>query len=143
MSTNFQNRHDSPEGRRVLQEVHDIVARFGAICAAPGKLSADFVSKHESNKIQAIHNLAAEGGAKCRAVGDNMFSEGDESGLADPRELAREHVQRRNAHQPGVSLRERVEVPEAAKAHITKRNAQIAAQKEKRERVEKEGGINW
>lgn len=145
----MSNRHDTAEGRASLQQVHDICSRFGAICAAPGKMSeSDFVSKHESGKLQAIHNLAVEGGARCRAVGDGVFSEGDEMGLRDTRELTREYVQARNEKRPVAGRTMPVgEEMEAVRAgvskHVAKRNAQIQAQKERARKVEEEGGINW
>ncbi len=147
MSTNFQNRHDSPEGRSALQELHDVAARNGAICTPPGKMSeTGFVSKHESSRIQAIHNLAAEGGAKCRAVGDNVFS-GDESGLGNPHELTKDYVERRNAKNSPVALRSSGEETEAVRAsvskHVAKRNAQVQAQREKSRKIERDGGIDW
>lgn len=145
MSTNFQSRHDTAEGRNALQQVHDITSRFGAVCVAPGKLSADFVSKHESGKLQKIHDLAIEGGARCRAVGDNVFSEAGEDanfGLRDPKELAREHSQRRNEKRQ-VAARSENSVPQSTRAHIAKRNAQVMARKEKAKEVEEGGGINW
>ena len=117
MSTNFQNRHDTPEGRNALQQIHDVAARYGAICTSAGKLSADFIAKHESAKLQQVHDLCAAGGAKCRAVGDNVFSGGDESGLGDPRELV--------------------------KSHVAKRNRQVEGQKEKTRKVEAGGGHHW
>lgn len=145
----MSNRHDTAEGRAALQQVHDICSRFGAICTAPGKLSeGDFVSKHESTKLQAIHNLAVEGGAKCRAVGDGVFSEEENFGLHDPRQLARQYVQARNEKRP-VALRsaptseEMEAVREGVRRHVERRNSQIKAQKERTQEIEESGGIAW
>ncbi len=143
MSTNFQNRHDTPEGRNALQQIHDVAARYGAICTAQGKLSADFIAKHESTKLQQVHDLCAAGGAKCRAVGDSVFAEGDESGLGDPRELVKSHVARRNEGRPVTSRSATGEVSEAVKAHVSKRNAQIRTQKERTRKIESDGSHHW
>lgn len=151
MSTNFQQRHDTDAGRLVLQRIHDETARAGAVCVAPKNLSAsaEFVSKHESAKLQEIHDICLQGGAKCAERGASPFFSGSQPTLRDPRERAREHAAKRNKQIRGESgdatpqaalsepassgnameaARERARA--AARKHIEKRNRQIEQKKE-------------
>lgn len=61
-------RHDTPEGQRALQEIHDAAARYGAVCRKDN--AAKFASRHEASGLQAVHDLTAEHGAQCRAGKD-------------------------------------------------------------------------
>lgn len=151
MSTQtFQQRHDTDAGRMVLQRVHDEVARTGAVCVAPKNLSAsaEFISKHESGKIQAIHDLCLEGGAKCAERGSSPYFSGSQPTLRDPRERAREYAERRNkqirgesAATPQAELSEptpssdpqeaaRARARAVARRHVEKRNRQIEQRRE-------------
>jgi hypothetical protein len=150
MSTQtFQQRHDTDAGRMVLQRVHDEVARAGAVCVAPKNLSAsaEFISKHESGKIQAIHDLCLEGGAKCAERGSSPYFSGEQPTLRDPKERARAHVEKRNklikgegtattqaelseptpSSDPQEAARERARA--VARRHVEKRNRQIEQRK--------------
>ncbi|MET0621459.1 MAG: hypothetical protein ABW250_00625 [Pyrinomonadaceae bacterium] len=148
--TEFQSRHNTAQGQAALQQVHDTVARYGAICKKPANLSAaEFVSKHESTKLQEMHDLAVAGGARCNEQGASpFFSGGAQPVLRDPRERAREHAERRNRQIRGESgaatsqaeLSEptpstdpqeaaREQARAAARRHIAKRNEQIKQRK--------------
>lgn len=149
--TEFQSRHNTAQGQTALQQVHDTVARYGAICKKPANLSAaEFVSKHESTKLQEMHDLAVSGGAQCNQQGGGSpyFSNGSQPTLRDPRERAREHAERRNrqirgessAATPQAELSEpapssdpqeaaREQARAAARRHIAKRNEQIKQRK--------------
>jgi hypothetical protein len=149
MSTNFQQRHDTPQGQSALQQIHDTAARHGAVCQKPANLSAaEFVSKHESAKIQEAHDLAVAGGARCNQQGASpFFSGGEQPTLRDPKERARAHVEKRNklikgegaattqaelsepkpSSDPQEAARERARA--AARKHIERRNRQIEQEK--------------
>jgi hypothetical protein len=151
MSTQtFQQRHDTDAGRMVLQRIHDETARAGAVCVAPKNLSAsaEFISKHESAKLQEIHDICLQGGAKCAERGTSPFFSGSQPTLRDPRERAREHAERRNrqirgesgAATPQAELSEpapstdpqeaaREQARAAARRHIERRNRQIEQEK--------------
>jgi hypothetical protein len=149
--TEFQSRHNTPQGQAALQQVHDIAARYGAICKKPANLSAaEFVSKHESSKLQEAHDLAVAGGARCNEQGASAspFFSGEQPTLRDPRQRAREHAERRNrqirgesgAAIPQAELSEptpstdpqeaaREQARAAARRHIERRNRQIEQEK--------------
>jgi hypothetical protein len=82
----FVAAHNTPHGRKVIQTIHDIVARAGAVCQPtngagvggalpddtadePGTAvmseSALFTSLRERGVLQTIHNAAVKGGAVC------------------------------------------------------------------------------
>lgn len=74
------------EGKWAMQEVHDSMARRGAICTKPPKDSkakmsvddkdkANFVSKEESAAIQKMHDLALEAGAKCSFYEEDSYAD--------------------------------------------------------------------
>jgi hypothetical protein len=140
MSTNFQQRHDTDAGRMVLQRIHDEAARAGAVCVAPKNLSAsaEFISKHESAKIQEIHDICQQGGAKCGERGSPYFSDAP-SAPDDPRERARRHIERRNEQirsrgatppKAGVSESASGNDPRAtSRRYIERRNEQIRRRK--------------
>ncbi len=65
----FSARHNTPEGQRQMQSLHDDAARYGAVCTAPGAAVAQMSSAHESKGIQQIHDMTIKHGAKC-ASGD-------------------------------------------------------------------------
>lgn len=77
----FAKRHDTPQGQRAVQEVHDLAARYGAVCQ---QSNAKMASRHESAGMQKIHDTAVEHGAVCASVGDGRmptfpyFNEGKE-----------------------------------------------------------------
>lgn len=143
MSTNF-DRHNTPAGQSALQQVHDLVARYGAICKKPANLSAgaEFISKHESSKLQSVHDLATEGGAQCNSPG-SYFSAPTLT-PSDPRELARQHAMKRNRQIAGASQRQSAELSgepmatddprESARAavrrRVARRNEQIVRARE-------------
>lgn len=67
------------EGKWAMQEVHDSMARKGAICTKPkdekaemavnaDDVKVEFVSKEESVAIQQMHDLAIANGAKCSFI---------------------------------------------------------------------------
>lgn len=60
------------DGDYLIQQVHDITARGGAVCTE-SKDKAKFVSKKESATIQKMHDMAVSSGAKCRFMGDNVL----------------------------------------------------------------------
>ena len=144
MSTEFQSRHNTPQGQSALQQVHDIAARYGAICKKPANLSAaEFVSKHESAKLQEAHDLAVAGGARCNEQGTSPYFNSSQPTLRDPRERARAHVEKRNKQIQGegggaskVELSEpsssdpREKLRASARRYIEKRNRQIEQRKE-------------
>ncbi len=150
MSTQtFQQRHDTPQGQSALQQIHDIAARYGAVCKKPANLSAaEFVSKHESAKLQEAHDLAVSGGAHCNQQGTSPFFSGSQPTLRDPKERAREYAERRNrqirgegAATPQAKLSEpasssdqmeaaRERARAAARKNIEKRNRQIEQRRE-------------
>lgn len=74
------------EGKWAMQEVHDSMARRGAVCTKPPKDSkakmsvtdnkeADFVSKEEAAAIQKMHDLALEAGAKCSFYEEDDYAD--------------------------------------------------------------------
>ena len=71
-SSGFAQRQDTPEGQSVMQMIHDMTARSGAICVAPAGQSADmsaaqFHSAHELKGIQEMHDVAIKHGIVCGA----------------------------------------------------------------------------
>lgn len=70
-SSNGTTRHDTYEGQSVMQSMHDMASRSGAICDPENAgRRAYYVSGHESAGMQAMHDTAVEHGAKCSAVGN-------------------------------------------------------------------------
>lgn len=83
------------DGRSIIQQIHDLVARHGAICDESNSseypnyyysetdIDLDevikFVSKEESKTIQKLHDATIKAGAKCSFVKESKFS-GAESG---------------------------------------------------------------
>jgi hypothetical protein len=87
----FKKAHHTPHGRHAIQQIHDIVARFGAVClpsnspgaggtttpdpatadpapAPPPAAMADsalFTSLRERGVLQKIHDATVKGGASC------------------------------------------------------------------------------
>lgn len=66
--------HTTSDGQRVVQAVHDMTARSGAVCTTSNPngtqqySSSYFVSAGEGKTIQALHDSACAGGAKCTAM---------------------------------------------------------------------------
>lgn len=58
----FAARHDTREGQRIMQDVHDTVARGGAVCKAP---TTNMASQHEADAAQSIHDMSVDHGATC------------------------------------------------------------------------------
>jgi hypothetical protein len=56
--------HNTPEGQRLIQNVHDLVSGGGAVCDDP----ATWAAKHEATAAQQIHQLCTQNGAHCRAM---------------------------------------------------------------------------
>ena len=105
--------------------------------------SAEFISKHESGKIQAIHDLCLEDGAKCAERGASPYFSNTPLTERDPRERAREHAEKRNRQIRGeggggaakAELSEpapsdpREKARATARQYIEKRNRQIEQRK--------------
>lgn len=53
------------DGQDLLQSIHNMAARSGAVCTKAEMSTEDFVSKDEAKGIQAIHDLTIKKGAKC------------------------------------------------------------------------------
>lgn len=79
-------------GKWAMQDVHDQMARAGAICTKPkddkAKMSVndserkvEFVSKEESAAIQKMHDLAVSCGGKCSFIDEEwaMYSKDDKT----------------------------------------------------------------
>jgi hypothetical protein len=68
-------RHDTPSGQRTMQTIHDMAAKSGALCDQDNPngtnryTSSYFVSSHEREGLQAVHDAAIEHGAKCEDCG--------------------------------------------------------------------------
>lgn len=60
----FARKHNTSEGQSVLQQIHDVASRSGAICNKP----AEFHAAHELKGFQSIHDATVSHGAKCSAV---------------------------------------------------------------------------
>jgi hypothetical protein len=58
-------KHDTPEGQYVMQELHNVAARYGAVCKSG---NAQMASAHEASALQKIHDMAADHGAKCASA---------------------------------------------------------------------------
>jgi hypothetical protein len=56
-------RHNTPEGQTVIQNLHDVAARAGAICDRTN--AAKMAAQHEATVFQKVHDMCAEHGAKC------------------------------------------------------------------------------
>jgi hypothetical protein len=61
-------RHDTPGGKAVMQTIHDVAARRGAICRPTGGDGAGFASLREHNAVQQIHDITSAHGADCEGV---------------------------------------------------------------------------
>lgn len=61
----FAKRHDTREGQRTIQSLHDTCGSYGAVCKAP---SANMASQHEADVMQQIHDLCVEHGATCSDI---------------------------------------------------------------------------
>jgi hypothetical protein len=59
------SRHDTPQGQMVMQDLHNVAARGGAVCS---KGNANMASRHEATVVQQVHDLTAEHGATCASV---------------------------------------------------------------------------
>lgn len=68
-------RHDTYDGQRTMQAIHDMAAKSGALCSQDNPngtqqySSSYFVSSHERTGMQAVHDTAIGHGAKCSAMG--------------------------------------------------------------------------
>jgi hypothetical protein len=61
-------RHQTPEGQAQIQQLHDLSARYGAVCKASN--TAKMASSSEAKAIQGIHDAAMAAGAMCSKVGN-------------------------------------------------------------------------
>ena len=65
------SRHNTPEGQTVMQDLHDMSARSGAVCdrknANMASQNANMASAHEATAVQKIHDIAADHGATCKS----------------------------------------------------------------------------
>jgi hypothetical protein len=91
-SSDFAQRQDTPEGQSVMQMIHDMTARSGAVCVAPAGQSAEmsaaqFHSAHELKGIQELHDVTNRHGIVCGARQSSPYfsaaerSEGDRAGV--------------------------------------------------------------
>jgi hypothetical protein len=64
----FAKGHQTYEGQSVIQQMHDMAARSGAVCSKGASRSAMFHSSREVSGIQKMHDMAVEHGAKCSIV---------------------------------------------------------------------------
>jgi cation transport regulator ChaB len=64
----FAKRHDTNEGQSVIQALHDVSARGGAVCKRPKTAMS---SSHEATAVQKVHDIASEHGAQCSEKTDN------------------------------------------------------------------------
>jgi hypothetical protein len=66
--------HTTREGQSMVQTVHDLTAKGGAVCSPANPngtkeySSSYFVSTGEAKTLQALHDAACAGGAKCSAM---------------------------------------------------------------------------
>jgi hypothetical protein len=76
-------RHQTPEGQAQIQQLHDLSARYGAVCKASN--TAKMASSSEAKAIQGIHDAAMQAGAVCSRVGaGGMASPYFNSGVSCP-----------------------------------------------------------
>jgi hypothetical protein len=76
-------RHQTPEGQAQIQQLHDLSARYGAVCKASN--TAKMASSSEAKAIQGIHDAAMTAGAVCSKVGaGGMASPYFNSGVSCP-----------------------------------------------------------
>jgi hypothetical protein len=61
----FAKKVRTNEGQMVLQDVHDKLARAGAICSAA---EAEFHSEEELSAVQSAHDAVVAGGAMCKIL---------------------------------------------------------------------------
>ena len=57
-----RSRHDTPEGQRFMQQMHDACSKRGAVCK---KDKSQHAAKHEVSAVQQVHDICSEHGAKC------------------------------------------------------------------------------
>ena len=113
-------KHRTYEGQSVLQSIHDMAARNGAICEEPKKddkksPTANYVSKGEYSVIQKVHDSSISGGARCSAMGDNSypyFNKSDEpSGNINDKEKKTMKISLAQMFAAIRNLPEEVEIP--------------------------------
>lgn len=69
MASFARHRHDTPDGQKFMQNVHDACSKRGAVCTPPGKSA--HASKHEASAVQQFHDIACEHGATCQPATSN------------------------------------------------------------------------
>ena len=74
-------RHDTYDGQRTMQAIHDMAAKSGALCTQDNPngtqqySSSYFVSSHERTGMQAVHDTAIAHGAKCSAMSKSTYAD--------------------------------------------------------------------
>lgn len=61
MASFAKQRHDTPDGQKFMQNIHDACAKRGAVC----RQKSSNASRHEVSATQQCHDIAAQHGAKC------------------------------------------------------------------------------
>lgn len=91
------------DGTWILQDVHNMMARAGAICTKPKKDSkaemavsdserAEFISKEESVAIQKMHDMSIEMGAKCHFMDEKWANYSvDDKSSSDKTKIGRKN----------------------------------------------------
>jgi hypothetical protein len=79
----FKKEHTTRSGQQVMQQLHDIAAKSGAVCDMSNVKEANMASKGEHKAMQAIHDMATANGAECEGSKSNLYGTyyfGDDSG---------------------------------------------------------------
>lgn len=72
-STQSNFKHQTWEGKDLMQSVHNMCSRAGAVCCEPDTkgeavMGAEFVSASELKAIQQMHDTSVKNGAKCSTM---------------------------------------------------------------------------
>lgn len=78
----FAKRHDTDQGQRALQELHNTAVRHGAVCTRRG--TAEMASSHEHAALQQAHDIATDHGAICDTQGRQLYPHPYYSGFSAP-----------------------------------------------------------
>lgn len=62
MASFARTKHNTPDGQKFMQTVHDACSKRGAVCKQDKSKHA---SRHELSAIQQFHDISAQHGAKC------------------------------------------------------------------------------
>lgn len=101
-TSDFAQRQDTPEGQSMLQAIHDMTARSGAVCMAPAGQTAEmaaaqFHSAHELKGIQELHDVTIKHGIVCGVRSSTGYFSAAERSEAD-REAVRAQMHRQTAN---------------------------------------------